>query len=156
VTHLPSGKFNLFSLKRKMQKHGLLLYDDQKKIWLMKDSQTVTFDMVIPTSTKGLLFAMYFKRGTEIAGGATDKYSQRMSVDEAHNKFGHSDVWRCCTKIGLDLKKCMYLVATVPSISIGMKPSNNIAVVKTSLTTFFNFLFSPAPSICTNLTGSFT
>jgi hypothetical protein len=44
VSHLPSGKFNLFSLK-KMQKEGWLLNGNQDAIWLTKGDNTVIFDM---------------------------------------------------------------------------------------------------------------
>jgi hypothetical protein len=56
VTHLPSGKFNLFSLTR-LQQQGWLLGRDKTAIWLTNADQKVTFDMKIPTN-KGLLFAM--------------------------------------------------------------------------------------------------
>jgi hypothetical protein len=53
-----------------MQKQqGWLLHGGKNKIWLTKDSQTVTFNMVIATN-KGLLFALCFKRQSEIAGAA--------------------------------------------------------------------------------------
>ena len=60
VTHFLSGKFDLFSLIR-MQKQGCLLLNGNKEaIWLTKETQKVTFDMVIPTN-KGQLFALYFR-----------------------------------------------------------------------------------------------
>jgi hypothetical protein len=104
VTHLPSGKFDLFSLMN-MQKQGWLLHGNKKKIWLMKDSQMVTFDMVIPTN-KGLLFTLYFKRGTEIAGAIPNLKPQQMSVDEVHNKFDHShenSTHKITAEIGIEL-----------------------------------------------------
>jgi hypothetical protein len=64
----------------------------QKKIWLTKESQMVIFDMVIPAN-KGLLFALYFKREikTELAAAFIHQNPQPMTIDEAHNKFGHGD-----------------------------------------------------------------
>jgi hypothetical protein len=59
VTHLPSEKFNLFSLTR-LQQQGWLLGGNKTAIWLTNKDQKVTFDMMISTN-KGLLFAMYFK-----------------------------------------------------------------------------------------------
>jgi hypothetical protein len=87
VTHLPSGKFNLFSLTR-MQKQGWLFNGNEEAIWLTKGKKEVKFDMKVPTN-KGLLFAMYFRREAEIVAAATDK-PQQMSIKEAHNKLAHS------------------------------------------------------------------
>jgi hypothetical protein len=58
VTHLPNGKFNMFSIT-KMQMNGWKLQGDAKKIWLTKGDHEVVFDIIIPTN-KGLLLAMYF------------------------------------------------------------------------------------------------
>jgi hypothetical protein len=72
VTHLPNEKFNLFSIT-KMQMNGwwTTLHGDSKKIWLTKGEHEVIFDIIIPTN-KGLLFAFYFWRKTEISGAMTD------------------------------------------------------------------------------------
>ena len=69
VTHLPNGKFNMFSLL-KMQMNGWALHGNDKKIWITKGENIITFD-IIPTN-KGLLFAMYFRCKTEIAGAMMD------------------------------------------------------------------------------------
>jgi hypothetical protein len=58
VTHLPNGKFNLFSIT-KMQMNGWKLHRDSKQICLTKEEHEVIFDIIIPTN-KGLLFALYF------------------------------------------------------------------------------------------------
>jgi hypothetical protein len=76
VTHLPDGKFNLFSLS-KLLKQGWKLTGDKMSIKLAKDTQEMVFDVVVPT-TKGLLFAMYFRGNSEIAGAMTD--IQRMLI----------------------------------------------------------------------------
>jgi hypothetical protein len=65
VTHLPTGKFNLFSLT-KMQKSGWLLHGNNKAIWLTKEGSNITFDIIILTP-EGMVFAMYFNRNEEIA-----------------------------------------------------------------------------------------
>jgi hypothetical protein len=113
VTYLPSGKFNLFSLT-KMHKQGWLLHGNKEKIWLTKDSQTVTFDMVIPTN-KGLLFALYFKREpkTELAAAFINPKPQRMPIEEAHNKFGHGDeasTRRAAAELGIEITRGMMRV----------------------------------------------
>jgi hypothetical protein len=87
VTHLPDGKFNLFS-SSKLLKQGWKLTGDKMNIRLAKDAQETVFDIVAPT-TKGLLFATCFRRNSEIAGAMTD--IQRMSIKEAHDKLGHAD-----------------------------------------------------------------
>jgi hypothetical protein len=69
-------------------KQGWKLTGDKMNIKLTKEDQEIFFDIVVPT-TKGLLFAMYFRRNSEIAGAMTD--IQRMSIKEAHDKLGHAD-----------------------------------------------------------------
>jgi hypothetical protein len=64
VTHLPTGKFNLFSLT-KMQKNGWLLHGNAKAIWLTKQDTTIMFDIIIPTP-EGIVFAVYFNRHEEL------------------------------------------------------------------------------------------
>ena len=48
----------------------------------MKDDKTIVFDIKIPTP-KGVLYAMYLKRETEIAGAGAD-VEVKMTVAEAH------------------------------------------------------------------------
>jgi hypothetical protein len=106
VTHLPSGKFNLFSLT-KMQKEGWLLKGNREAIWLTKDDNEVVFDMKVPTN-KGLLFAMYFKRGKEIAAAATDSLPRRMPIKKAHAVLGHSDedsTRRTAAELGIEITR---------------------------------------------------
>jgi hypothetical protein len=76
-----------------MQMNGWELHGNDKKIWITKGEHTVTFDIVIPTA-KGLLFAMYFWRNTEIAGAIVENKKdpkKTMSANEAHEKLGHAD-----------------------------------------------------------------
>ena len=49
VTHLPNGKFNLFSLS-KMQMNGWILHGDSTMIKLTKSDHKVKFNIVIPTN----------------------------------------------------------------------------------------------------------
>jgi hypothetical protein len=63
--------------------------------------------MVIPTN-KGLLFAMYFKRGTELTVANTDLKPQQMSIDKAHCKLGHSDensTRKAAAELSIDLTR---------------------------------------------------
>ena len=71
MTHLPNGKFNLFSITR-MIKQGWHLYGDNQAICLTKEKNKVVFDINIPTS-KGMLHAIYFKRNKEVAGVNIDR-----------------------------------------------------------------------------------
>jgi hypothetical protein len=83
VVHLPTRSFNLFSVT-KMTQAGWILGGNTDEIWLTKDG----FDIVIPTP-KGVLFAMYIRRNTEVAGATTDK-RQTMTIQQAHDRLAHS------------------------------------------------------------------
>jgi hypothetical protein len=95
VTHLPTGKLNLFSLT-KIQKNGWLLHGNNKAIWLTKGDDKITFDIIIPTP-EGMVFAVYFNRNEEIASmsvnatGPTEAAPVTMSIEQAHTKFGHTN-----------------------------------------------------------------
>jgi hypothetical protein len=86
VGDLPTGRFNLFSLT-KMTLKGWILGGNDKEIWLKKGSKRLRFDIAIPTP-KGILFAMYIRRNTEIAGAATDN-APSIPIQQAHNRLGH-------------------------------------------------------------------
>jgi len=86
VTLLPNGKYNLFSLT-KMMKNGWKLGGDEKLIYLQKGDKKIEFDITIPTP-KGVLFAMYMQRDSEIAGAGADTVV-RLTVAQAHDKLGH-------------------------------------------------------------------
>jgi hypothetical protein len=62
VTHLPEGKYNLFSIT-KLQNEGWILNGDASAIWLTKGDIEIKFDIKIPTP-KGVLYAMYHQRDT--------------------------------------------------------------------------------------------
>jgi hypothetical protein len=64
VAHLPTGKFNLFSLT-KMQKDVWLLHGNDKAIWLTKGNNTITFDCVIP-APEGMVFALCLNQHAEM------------------------------------------------------------------------------------------
>jgi hypothetical protein len=70
VSYLPNRSFNLFSLTQ-MTSKGWNLGENGEAIWIEKDSKKVVFDLMIPTP-KGVLFAMYFARDTEVAGTVSD------------------------------------------------------------------------------------
>jgi hypothetical protein len=89
VVVIPTGKFNLFSLTR-MMKLGWTMGGDMNKeqaIWIEKGGKRVVFDLIIPTP-KGMLFAMYMQRGSEIAGAGTD-VAVKLNVQQAHERLGH-------------------------------------------------------------------
>jgi hypothetical protein len=101
VAHLPKGKYNLFSIT-KLQNNGWKLGGDADAIWLTKGDIEIKFDIKIPTP-KGVLYAMYHKRKTEIAaltivaagtGAGTVNANiirtpKRMTVKKAHDILGH-------------------------------------------------------------------
>jgi hypothetical protein len=64
---------------------------DKTSLVLTKGSQKVVFDIVISTAAKGMLLGIYFRRDGEIASAMTESKPQKVTVNEAHNKLGHSD-----------------------------------------------------------------
>jgi hypothetical protein len=87
VSYLPNGPFNLFSLTQMILK-GWVMGNNKTSIWIEKGRNKVTFDLMIPTA-KGMMFAMYFARETEIAGATIDK-DPTMTIEQAHVRLGHS------------------------------------------------------------------
>jgi hypothetical protein len=100
VTHLPKAKYNLFSIT-KLQNDGWTLGGNADAIWLTKGDVGIKFDIKIPTP-KGVLYAIYHQRNTEIAapmtatpnaGATTDAAiiptPKRMSVKRARDMLGH-------------------------------------------------------------------
>ncbi|MGH7955289.1 MAG: reverse transcriptase domain-containing protein [Gloeomargaritales cyanobacterium] len=105
VAHVPSAKFNLFSLSR-MQLDGWQLHGNADAIWITKGNKKVVFDVKISTAS-GAVYCMYFKRGNELANVMTDR-TTAISVNEAHDKLGHAheDAIRATAKaLGWELKK---------------------------------------------------
>ena len=86
VKLVPTQKFNLFSTT-KLQTKGWQLGGNNNSMWLEKDNKKIVFDIMLKTE-EGVLFAMYFKRDTEIAGATIDTKT-KMSVMTAHEKLGH-------------------------------------------------------------------
>jgi len=104
VTYLPTGHFNLFSVT-KLTKAGWQLHADLKQLWLTKDQNKIVFDIVIPTP-KGMLYAMYLKHDTDIAGISAD-VKVKMTVQQAHSLLGHSNeeaTHKSAKALGWDLK----------------------------------------------------
>jgi hypothetical protein len=100
ITHIPEGKYNLFSIT-KLQNVGWILSGDANAIWLTKGDIEIKFDIKIPTP-KGVLYAMYHQRDTEMAAPTVTAPNQdvpmvmaiaatpkRMSVKKAHDMLGH-------------------------------------------------------------------
>ena len=89
VSHLPDGKFNLFSVSS-LQNKGWLLHGDKDCIWMTKEKGKIVFDIKIPTP-KGAVYAMYFKclsvQG-ELANGTTDG-GLKLTIGQAHARLGH-------------------------------------------------------------------
>jgi hypothetical protein len=70
-----------------MTQQGWILGGDDKEIWLTKEGNRLSFDIVIPTS-KGVLFAMYTHCDTEIAGATADE-GPVMTIQQAHDRLAH-------------------------------------------------------------------
>jgi hypothetical protein len=119
VTHLPEGKYNLFSIT-KLQNEGWILSGDDNAIWLTKGDIEIKFDIIILTP-KGVLYAMYHQRDTEIAAPTAKATNQdvptamvivptrkRMSVKKAHDMLGHINekaVRKTALALGWELTK---------------------------------------------------
>jgi hypothetical protein len=119
VTHLPEGKYNLFSIT-KLQNEGWILSGDANAIWLTKGDVEIKFDIKIPTS-KGVLYAMCHQRDTEIAAPtvvalnlttpavtAIAPTPKQMSIKKAHNMLGHINekaVRKTALALGWELTK---------------------------------------------------
>ena len=89
IAHVPTCRYNLFSITS-LLKEGWALAGSKDCLTLTKEDQKILFDICIPTS-KGLIFAMYIRRDTELAGVSTDGKT-KMSVAQAHNmhnRLGH-------------------------------------------------------------------
>jgi hypothetical protein len=119
VTYLPEAKYNLFSIT-KLQNDGWTLGGNADAIWLSKGDIEIKFDIKIPTP-KGVLYAMYHQRNTEIAApttttpnaaaatvGAVIPTPKRMSVKKAHDMLGHVNekaVQKTVTALGWELTR---------------------------------------------------
>jgi hypothetical protein len=86
VSYLPNASFNLFSLTQ-MTSQGWTMGGNKDSIWITKGRNKVTFDMQIPTP-RGVLYAMYFARDTEVAGAIQD--NNTMTIQQAHERLGHA------------------------------------------------------------------
>ena len=100
VAYLPGGHFNLFSCSR-LQQEGWNMHGNKEAITMTKGNAKITFDIVIPTA-KGAIYAMYFKRGGEVATAATNDAAIenaivpatrpiKMSIMQAHSRLGHAN-----------------------------------------------------------------
>lgn len=116
VTYLEGGRFNLYSMTRKM-KEGWNLGGNKDSMWLERNGAKIVFDIAIPTK-KGMIFAMYFRRGeeslAEIGAVEVDEDSSSkasspsMSIKEMHAKCAHinEDATRQVAKaLGVTLKR---------------------------------------------------
>jgi len=98
VAIVPNSGYNLFSLTKLMEA-GWTLIGQKSKMILKKDDHELVFDIAIRTP-KGVLYAIYLKRTSEIAGAATDK-KIRVTIAQAHGRLGHcgEDVTRKTAKL---------------------------------------------------------
>lgn len=105
VSYVPTCQFNLFSIP-KMMKQGWILGGDAKNgIFIKKGNHVVRFDIVVPTKN-GLVFGMYLKRDTEVAGTAQENKPVKLTIQEVHNRLGHCDedkTRKIATSLGWEL-----------------------------------------------------
>ena len=89
VTYSPNAAFNLFG-PSKMMKNGWKLQGDDTKVELVKGSQKLTFDIVIPTP-KGAVYCLYFARGNSEPEAGKIRKEVKMTVEQAHRQLCHMD-----------------------------------------------------------------
>jgi hypothetical protein len=93
VMVVPTCGYNLFSMT-KMLLNGWELNGKDKEICLQKGKNRIVFDICIKTP-KGMLLALYFKRGTERANASADAIHEhpavvpKWSYQQAHDRLGH-------------------------------------------------------------------
>ena len=72
VAYIPTCGYNLFSITKLLKEGTWTLIGSKNNLTLKKnDGREIVFDICIPTP-KGMIFAMYIKRSTEVAGVMTD------------------------------------------------------------------------------------
>jgi len=98
VALVPKCGYNLFSIT-KLLKDNWSLAGSKDCLTLTKDGKEIVFDICIPTP-KGMIFAMYVRRDSEMAGAATDEKKIKMTMQQAHERLGHcgGDVTRLAVK----------------------------------------------------------
>ena len=88
------AKFNLFSLS-KMQRDGWLLFGNKEAIWITKGNTRLDFDIRIETE-EGYIYALYHKRTNKVTNESSvaviGRNKSKMTLKEAHGKFGHHDI----------------------------------------------------------------
>jgi hypothetical protein len=85
---VPNSRYNQFSLTKAMNA-SWILSGQNNRLTLKKDQHEIIFDIEIPTP-KGVIYAMYMKYESEIAGAVTDKKT-KLTIQQAHDKLGHCD-----------------------------------------------------------------
>ena len=88
LNHIPTTYFNLFS-GTKMLKNSCTMQGDMNKIALTKGNCDIVLAIKIPTK-KEVIFLMYHRRSTEIAGAAMD-VGTKMSMTKAHILLSHGN-----------------------------------------------------------------
>jgi hypothetical protein len=88
-SHVPGAGCKLFSLSRMIGKEGWKLVGDKNAIVIEKNGHQVKFDILI-LMPKGVVYALYLKEDTEVAGAVQDKPKEvKMNIAQAHRHFGH-------------------------------------------------------------------
>ena len=108
VKYVPDGRFNLFSLTKRMRVGWKLSGDkDAIKLTSPDGKQNVVFDIKVNT-TEGVIYCMYLRRTLPEVAAANVQMPVKMNIVQAHAKFGHCDeaATRQAAKIlGIELVK---------------------------------------------------
>ena len=89
VALLESSNYNVFS-SSKLLNSRWKMHDDASTFVMINRSKVLTFDLAIKT-TKGALFCAQFKRSSAAVAGANRELAKSMSIDNAHQLFGHAN-----------------------------------------------------------------
>ena len=92
VRVLPNGKYNLFSITKRIA-NGWTLGGDKDSMWLSKGNEKVVFDIKIPTK-EGMVYALYFRRNEALDHEVTAmsaKSEKIIPTSKAHGLLGHSN-----------------------------------------------------------------
>ena len=104
VAYTPKSHFNLFSIGKRLRE-GWQLGGNEEAIWIKKGSTKLKFDGRV-TTPKGVVYYMYLKRDTEIAGAATES-KKLVSMKQAHDMLGHGNkekTRKTAKAIGIEIK----------------------------------------------------
>jgi Zinc knuckle len=133
VSYSRDNAFNLLSIPQLLMKGWTLSGKGDIVTVTSPDGIEINFDIIIPTK-RGWVYATYFKRVNELAavradGTKTVVPPQKLSINEAHAKFGHCSealARRTAKALGVQLKDGPFK----PCVACGMGKAKQCNVPK--------------------------